>query len=218
MVKVSPSILSADFSVLGDEIRRLDRYADLFHFDVMDGHFVPNITVGPGVLKSIRKCTSKQIEAHLMIENPSQYVDEFAKAGADTITVHIEADKHARKTLERIKKLGKKAGISLNPATPVSAIERFLENADLILVMTVDPGFGGQQFMDSALKKVERLRTLIDQKGIKAEIEVDGGINADTGRKCIKAGADILVAGSYIYNSKDAVAAITSLKELNRNL
>ncbi len=214
MAKVAPSVLSADFGNLADEIKKVEKFSDLIHFDVMDGHFVPNITVGPMVLEAVRRHTKLPIEAHLMIESPSDYIDCFAKAGADIITVHVEADKNAKLLLKKIKGMGLKAGISLNPETPVSAIEGMLDDADIILVMTVNPGFGGQKFIESTLSKIRKLKSLLKDRKLKAEIEVDGGINEETARKAVDAGADILVAGSYIYRAKEPVKAIRLLKQI----
>ncbi|MBI3034305.1 ribulose-phosphate 3-epimerase [Candidatus Woesearchaeota archaeon] len=212
MAKVSPSLLSADFSRLGEQVKLVEKYSDQIHFDVMDGHFVPNITCGPAVLQAVRRSTRLPIEAHLMISNPSEFIEDFAKSGADIITVHIEADRHIHRTLNRIRGMDKKPGVSLNPSTPVSAIEYVLEEVDQVLVMTVNPGFGGQKFIESMLPKIRKLKELIRERGLQAEVEVDGGINAETAKKATAAGADILVAGSYIFNSKDPIAAIKSLK------
>ncbi len=215
MVKIAPSILSADFSKLGEEIRKVEKYSDMLHFDVMDGHFVPNITYGPVVLEAVRRVTKLPIEADLMIENPANYIEAFRNAGADILTVHVEADRHIHRTLGRIKELGARAGISLNPSTPASEIDYLLDDVDLVLVMTVNPGFGGQKFIESMLPKVRQVKEMIKRRKVKVEIEVDGGINAATGQKAANSGADILVAGSYIYNSKDPVEAIKALKEMN---
>lgn len=212
MAKVSPSLLSADFSRLGEQVKLVEKYSDQIHFDVMDGHFVPNITCGPAVLQAVRRSTRLPIEAHLMVSNPSEFIADFAKSGADIITVHIEADRHIHRTLNRIRGMDKKPGVSLNPSTPVSAIEYVLEEVDQVLVMTVNPGFGGQKFIESMLPKIRKLKELIRERGLQAEVEVDGGINAETAKKATAAGADILVAGSYIFNSKDPIAAIKSLK------
>ncbi len=213
MVKVAPSILSADFGNLGNELEKVEKFSDAVHFDVMDGHFVPNITVGPIVLEGIRKHTRLPIEAHLMIEKPDDFVDCFAKAGADIITVHVESGRQIGKTLARIRALGKKAGISLNPETPVSRIKPLLDKVDLVLVMTVNPGFGGQKFIESSLAKIRKVKSLLKEMDSSAEIEVDGGINGETARKAVEAGADILVAGSYIYRSGDPARAVKILKK-----
>ncbi|MBI4439147.1 ribulose-phosphate 3-epimerase [Candidatus Woesearchaeota archaeon] len=214
MAMVSPSVLSADFSDLKSQVRMVERYASRFHFDAMDGHFVPNITFGPVVLAGLRKCTSLPIEADLMIEHPGRFVDDFAGSGADIIVVHVEADRHIHRTLGRIRDLGKKAGVSLNPATPVSSIGYILHDVDEVLVMTVNPGFGGQRFIESMIPKIRELKKAISESRLPVEIVVDGGINLDTGKKCVAAGADVLVAGSFIYGSRSPVSAIRALKKL----
>jgi ribulose-phosphate 3-epimerase len=214
MPKIAPSILSADFSRLGEEIKKLQKYADLLHVDVMDGHFVPNITFGPPVVASIRKVTSLPLDVHLMIENPQKYVEAFAAAGADIMTVHVETVTDLHKTINKIKKNNVKAGVVLNPATRLSKVTHILDHVDMVLLMTVNPGFGGQKFIESVLPKIRNLRKLIDNNKLKIKIEVDGGINADTAKKALKAGADILVAGSYIYKSKNPIKSIKTLKNL----
>ncbi len=212
MVKIAPSILSADFSRLAEEIKKVEKDVDMLHVDVMDGHFVPNITFGPPVVASIRKATKLPLDVHLMIENPDKFVEAFADAGADSITVHAEAAKQIKKTISMIKGRKLKAAVALNPATPLSALDCVLEDVDMILLMTVNPGFGGQGFMESVLPKIRKLRELIDKKKLKAGIQVDGGINAETARMAVSAGADMLVAGSYIYGSNNLTAAINSLR------
>jgi ribulose-phosphate 3-epimerase len=213
MVKIAPSILSADFSKLGEEIKDVEKAgADLIHVDVMDGHFVPNITIGPLVVDSIRPITKLPLDCHLMIENPDQYIEAFAKAGADYITVHIEACRHLHRTIHLIKSFGVKAGIVLNPATPVEWIEPILSDVDMVLLMTVNPGFGGQKFISSVLPKIKRVREMADEKGLDLEIEIDGGVNEETAPLCIEAGATILVAGSAVFNQSDRVQAIAKLK------
>jgi ribulose-phosphate 3-epimerase len=213
MVKIAPSILSADFSKLGEEISDVEKGgAELIHVDVMDGHFVPNITIGPLVVESIRPITKLPLDVHLMIENPDQYIESFAKAGADYITVHVEACRHLHRTIQLIKSFGVKAGVVLNPATPVQLIEPILEELDIVLLMSVNPGFGGQKFIPSVLNKIKQVRDLAKQKDIKLEIEVDGGVNEQTARLCIEAGATILVAGSAVYNQEDRGKAISILK------
>lgn len=213
MVKIAPSILSADFSRLGEEISDVEKGgAELIHVDVMDGHFVPNITIGPLVVESIRPITKLPLDVHLMIENPDQYIESFAKAGADYITVHVEACRHLYRTIQLIKSFGVKAGVVLNPATPVQLIEPILEELDIVLLMSVNPGFGGQKFIPSVLNKIKQVRDLAKQKGVQLEIEVDGGVNEQTARLCIEAGATILVAGSAVYNQEDRGKAISILK------
>ncbi len=214
MIKIAPSILSADFSRLGEDIQAVDRAgADYIHVDVMDGHFVPNITIGPLVVDALRKVTDKPLDVHLMIENPDLYIDAFAKAGADIITVHQEAVPHLHRTVQLIKSLGKKAGISLNPATPVATLDVILDELDLVLVMSVNPGFGGQAFIPSALDKIRALRQRITERGLATEIEVDGGVKIDNIRQVVAAGADVLVAGSAVFNTDDYAATISALRE-----
>ena len=210
MVKIAPSILSADFSRLGEEVERLEAEgADWVHVDVMDGVFVPNITIGPSVVKAIRPRTTLPFDVHLMITSPERYIEQFADAGADLITVHVEATGDVRGAIEMIHRLGKKAGLSLNPETPFSAVEPYLEHIDLLLVMTVHPGFGGQSFMPVGLPKISAARERLDALGSGAEIEVDGGINCDTGRMCIKAGASVLAAGSALFKCRDMRSEMT---------
>mgnify|MGYP001094487201 CR=1 FL=1 len=212
-VKIAPSILSADFANLGRDIKRVDDGgAEYIHIDVMDGSFVPNITIGSGVVKCLRKVTDKVFDVHLMVNDPENQIDAFAAAGADIITFHIEATAHAHRTIQAIHALGKKAGVSLNPSTPLSSIEELINDVDLILIMTVNPGYGGQKFIPSMIGKIKRLRKIIDEKKSHAEIEIDGGIKPDTARLVIDAGADVLVAGSYIYGAADISAAIESLR------
>ena len=213
MVKIAPSILSADFSKLGEEIQDVERGgADWIHIDVMDGHFVPNITIGPLIVDSVRPITKLTLDVHLMIENPDQYIEAFAKAGADYITVHAEACTHLHRTIQLIKSFGVKAGVVLNPATPPSVLEYVLEEIDMVLLMSVNPGFGGQAFIPSVLDKIEQVDRMIKEKGLSIEIEIDGGVNEETAKLCIEKGATVLVAGSAIYNKEDRKQAIAAIR------
>ena len=208
-VRIAPSILSANFAKLGDEVRAIDEAgADWIHVDVMDGHFVPNISFGPAVMKSVRGATAKPFDVHLMIAPVDAYLDAFADAGADTISVHVEAGPHIHRSLQHIKGLGKRAGVVLCPGTPAKALDYLLDLVDLVLVMTVNPGFGGQRFIDSQLKKIAAVRRMIDASGRAIDLEVDGGVDADTARRCVEAGADALVAGTSVFRGgPDAYAA-----------
>ena len=207
-IKLAPSILSADFARLGDAVAEAEAAgADRIHVDVMDGHFVPNITIGPVVVKSLRKATKLPLECHLMIADADTYAPEFAAAGADTLTVHPEGALHLHRTIHRIKDLAKRVGVALNPATPETAIEEILADVDLVLVMTVNPGFGGQKFIQSTLPKIRRIRELIDAVNPACELEVDGGIDAVTTPLVVSAGARVLVAGNAVFGAKDGVAA-----------
>jgi ribulose-phosphate 3-epimerase len=213
LIKIAPSILSADFSRLGEEIRDVEKAgADLIHVDVMDGHFVPNLTVGPFIVEAARKVTSLPLDVHLMIEYPERYIQEFARAGSDYIVVHVETCPHLHRTVQMIKELGKKAGVTLNPATPLSHVEVVLPDIDLLLVMSVNPGFSGQKFIPKVLDKVRQARKMIDQAGVPVELEVDGGVKVENARDLIEAGADILVSGSTIFESKDSHETIARLK------
>ncbi|MEC8030093.1 MAG: ribulose-phosphate 3-epimerase [Pseudomonadota bacterium] len=207
-VKISPSILAADFACLGEEVTAIcEAGCDYVHVDVMDGHFVPNLTIGPGVVKAIKPHASKPLDVHLMISPVDAFIDLFAEAGADIITFHPEAGPHPHRTVQAIKAAGCKAGISLNPATPIAALEELIEDIDLILVMSVNPGFGGQKFIKTQLEKIRRIRDLITDAGREIELEVDGGINSKNAEEIIAAGADVLVAGTAVFqNGKQAYA------------
>ena len=213
MIKIAPSILAADFSKLADEVREVEAAgAELIHIDVMDGHFVPNITMGPIVVEALRPVTKLPLDVHLMIENPDAYIEQFAKAGADYITVHVEACTHLHRTLQLIKSTGVKSGVVLNPHTPVEAIQHVLEEVDMVLFMTVNPGFGGQKFIYSVLPKVKQLADIIRERQLPIEIEIDGGVNEETIVPCVEAGATILVAGSAIYSAPDRAEALQRIK------
>lgn len=204
MIKVAPSILSADFSRLGDEIRRLEvARADWVHVDVMDGNFVPNITIGPVVIGHVRSITSLPFDVHLMILNPERYVEPFVDAGSDIVTVHVEATEDVRATLQKIRSLGKKSGLSLNPETPFRKVEPYMNEIDLLVVMTVHPGFAGQAFMPEVLPKIREARNYVERERIDVDIEVDGGINAQTGKMAVGAGATVLAAGSALFRCPD---------------
>jgi ribulose-phosphate 3-epimerase len=213
MIKVAPSILSADFSKLGEEIKRLGSAgADWVHVDVMDGNFVPNITIGPGVVKAIRPYTDLPLDVHLMILRPEDYVEKFAEAGADYITIHVEACDRVMETLEMIGSLGRHPGISLNPSTPFKEVTPFMEQLDLLLIMTVNPGFGGQSFMHEVIPKIREAREFVDENELDLEIAIDGGINAETGRLVVEAGATVLDAGSSLFGADDMAAEIERWK------
>ncbi|WRP08403.1 ribulose-phosphate 3-epimerase [Rossellomorea aquimaris] len=212
-MKIAPSILSANFAELGNEIKDVEKGgADYIHVDVMDGHFVPNITLGPMIVKAVRPLTTLPLDVHLMIENPGQYIEAFADAGADYITVHVEADPHLHRTIQMIKSKGVKAGVVLNPGTPAEMIKPILQDVDMVLLMTVNPGFGGQSFIPSVVPKIKQIREWANEVNPVLEIEVDGGINPETAAICAEAGADVFVAGSAIYNRSDRGAAIEELK------
>ena len=212
-IKISPSILSADFSILGEEIKSLEKAgADLIHVDVMDGHFVPNITMGPPIIKMIRKCTKLPFDVHLMISPVEKYIKDFANAGSDIITIHPEATDNLKRAVKTIKSLGKKAGVSLNPKTPISVLMDVINEIDLILIMSVNPGFAGQSFISEVLPKVKELRQIINEKKLKIDIEIDGGINFETAPLAVKAGANILVSGTTIFTGGSLKENILKLR------
>ncbi len=213
-IDIAPSVLSADFSRLGQEIEAVERGgAGLIHFDVMDGHFVPNITVGLPVLKSVARSTRLPVDAHLMISHPGRYAEQFVEAGAQMVSVHVEADAHLHRTVLAIKAAGAQAGVVINPATPLGTLVEILDFADYVLVMSVNPGFGGQKFIPAAIDKVRRLRQMIDERGLKVRIEIDGGIDLTNIQQVVAAGAEIIVAGSAIFGTEDACAAVRGLRD-----
>jgi len=215
MIKLAPSILSADFARLGEQIAEVTRAgADYIHVDVMDGHFVPNITIGAPVVASIRRVTSLPLDVHLMIEHPERYISEFINAGADIITVHVEASPHLLSTIQAIKEQGVKAGVSLNPPTPLSAVDEFIHHVDLVLIMSVNPGFGGQSFIPETLPRIANMRKMLDDRRPGVELEVDGGINADNAPDIVKAGANVLVAGNSVFRAEEGISgAMQRLRE-----
>ena len=213
--KISPSILSADFSRLGEEVRAVEKAgADFIHVDIMDGHFVPNLTIGPSVVKAVKRCTSLPLDVHLMVQRPDDFLSDFAKAGANILTVHVEAVTHLHRTLSEIKKNGMRPGVSLNPSTPVCLIEPILDYADLVLVMSVNPGFGGQELIPEVFPKIKEIRRLITRKGRTIELEVDGGIKVDNIGAVAEAGADIFVSGSGIFGTPDYAKTIAAMKKI----
>ena len=206
-IKIAPSILSADFSRLGEQVHEAETAGvDYIHIDVMDGHFVPNITIGPLIVKALRPVTKLPLDVHLMIENPELYVEDFAKAGADIITVHQETCPHLHRTMQQIHDLGIRAGVSINPATPVGTLDEIISEVDLVLVMSVNPGFGGQSYISACTSKIQKLRTMLDICGSSADLEVDGGVNVKTVSEVVAAGANAFVAGSAVFNDKQSVA------------
>ena len=217
-IRIAPSILSADFARLGEEVQRVEAGgADLLHVDVMDGHFVPNLTVGPPIVDALKKVTKLPLDVHLMITNPDAYIADFAEAGAHYLTVHVETCPHLHRTVQCIKERGMKAGVTLNPATSLSTVEEILPEVDLLLVMSVNPGFGGQHFIASVLRKIERARDLISRTGSRALLEVDGGVKVENAAEIIEAGADILVAGSAIFCSSDYAATMKAMRQAVRS-
>jgi len=216
MIKLAPSILSADFARLGEQIGEAVRAgADYIHVDVMDGHFVPNITIGAPVVASVRRVTTLPLDVHLMIEHPERYISQFAEAGADIITVHVEASPHLHATIRLIKELGARAGVSLNPPTPLGVVEEFLPHVDLVLVMSVNPGFGGQYFIPETLPRIVSVRRILNDRKLHAELEVDGGINTDNAPDIVEAGANVLVAGSSIFKAQEGISgAMRRLREV----
>lgn len=214
MIKIAPSILSADFSILGEEIKKIEASgAEYVHIDVMDGHYVPNITIGPLVVSAIRPITNLTFDVHLMIEKPDRYLEAFKQAGADIITVHAEAVTHLDRVVSRIRELGAKAGVALNPSTHESVLDYVLDKIDMVLVMTVNPGFGGQSFIEGMTRKIASIRDMIEKRNLNVDIQVDGGINEKTISKVVDAGANVIVTGSAFFSSSDPVAFVKALKE-----
>ncbi|SEI70677.1 ribulose-phosphate 3-epimerase [Bhargavaea ginsengi] len=214
MIKIAPSILSADFARLAEEVREVEKAgADYIHIDVMDGQFVPNITMGPNIVKALRPVTTLPLDVHLMIADPDRFIGDFAEAGADIITVHAEACTHLHRTVQLIRSYGVKAGVVLNPHTPHEVLEYVIDDLDMVLLMTVNPGFGGQSFIREVVPKISKVCAMIRARGLSTEIEVDGGITADTIAECAKAGANVFVAGSAIYNKEDRAAALAAIRE-----
>lgn len=219
MIKIAPSILAADFAKLGQEVQDVEKAgADWIHIDVMDGHFVPNISMGAIVVDALRPLTKLPLDVHLMIENPDRYIEEFAKAGADYITVHVEACPHLHRTIQLIRSFGVKPGVVLNPHTPVETIQHVLEDIDLVLFMTVNPGFGGQKFIHSVVPKVAQLAAMVKDRGLSVDIQIDGGINEETIVPCAQAGANVFVAGSAIFGKEDRKQALQAIKQAGQGV
>jgi ribulose-phosphate 3-epimerase len=217
MGKISPSILAADFTRLGEEIKAVEKAgADYIHIDIMDGHFVPNISIGPFIVKAVKKITNLPLDVHLMISDPDKYIDDFINAGSNILTVHVEAATHLHRTVTYIKEKGIKAGVSLNPSTPLSSLDHILEYIDMVLIMSVNPGFGGQKFIGNVIPKIETLRTMIDKNKFEIELNVDGGINIDNIEEIAAAGANVFVSGSGIYATPDYKETISLMKDLIR--
>ena len=214
MIKLAPSILSADFARLLEDVKKVEEAGcEYLHIDVMDGHFVPNITLGPNIVKSLRKDVNMVFDAHLMIENPDMYIKDFAEAGCDIIVVHQEACKHLHRTIQNIKSYNIKAGVALNPATPIEAIKHVLKDVDMVLIMTVNPGFGGQSFIDSMIDKIRELKAIVDEQNLNIDIQVDGGIKPSNVADVVKAGANVIVAGSAIFNSSDIKETVIEFRK-----
>lgn len=214
MIKMAPSILSADFARLLEDVKKVEEAGcEYLHIDVMDGHFVPNITLGPNIVKSLRKDVNMVFDAHLMIENPDMYIKDFVEAGCDIIVVHQEACKHLHRTIQNIKSYGIKAGVALNPATPIESIKYILKDIDMVLIMTVNPGFGGQSFIDGMIDKIKELKAIVDDQNLKLDIQVDGGIKPSNVADVVRAGANVIVAGSAIFNSDDIKETVIEFRE-----
>lgn len=214
MIKLAPSILSADFARLLEDVKKVEEAGcEYLHIDVMDGHFVPNITLGPNIVKSLRKDVNMVFDAHLMIENPDMYIKDFAEAGCDIIVVHQEACKHLHRTIQNIKSYNIKAGVALNPATPIETIKHILKDVDMVLIMTVNPGFGGQSFIDSMIDKIRELKAIVDEQNLNIDIQVDGGIKPSNVADVVNAGANVIVAGSAIFNSSDIKETVIEFRE-----
>ncbi|MDD7755018.1 MAG: ribulose-phosphate 3-epimerase [Clostridiales bacterium] len=214
MIKLAPSILSADFARLLEDVKKVEKAGcEYLHIDVMDGHFVPNITLGPAIVKSLRKDVNMVFDTHLMIENPDNYIKDFVDAGSDLIVVHAEACRHLHRTIQNIKSYNVKAGVALNPATSIESIKHIIEDVDMVLIMTVNPGFGGQSFIESMLEKIKELKQLIDDKNLNVDIQVDGGIKPDNIHKVVEAGANIIVAGSAIFNSENIEETVSLMRK-----